>query len=92
MADNPQDKAQIIQMGTVSNPSSVTGQVWWDGTHLWMNIAGTNYRLDHPVSTAWSSSNVVPVRSVNPLAATTTSNAHLIGTLIQDLQAVGLVG
>lgn len=92
MADNPQDKAQIIQMGSVTNPVPVTGQVWFDGSHLWMNIGGTSYRMDNPVTTAWTATGVTPVRLVNPSLATTISNAQLLGTLIQDLQASGIVG
>lgn len=87
-----QDIAQIITMGTVSNPIPVTGQVWFDGSHIWMNIGGTSYRLDHPVSTAWTASNVVPVRTFNAAAQTITTLSQFVGTMIQDLQAGIILG
>lgn len=46
MADNTQDKTTVIQMTSTPNSSSGTGQVWWDGTHLNMNIDGVVYQID----------------------------------------------
>lgn len=40
---------QIIQMNSVTN-TGTTGQVWWNGTHLYMNIGGTNYQMDQQLA------------------------------------------
>lgn len=87
-----QDISEIITMGTVSNPSPVTGQVWWDGTHLQMNIGGTTYQLDHPKpTTSWTLSGLVANHSFNAGASSTGINAQALATLINDLQTIGII-
>lgn len=86
-----QDISEIITMGTVSNPTPVTGQVWWDGTHLQMNIGGTTYQLDHPkVGSQYTVSNVTTNRTFNQTTSNLISLTQNFGTLLSDLQAAGL--
>lgn len=88
-----QDISEIITMGSVSNPTPVTGQVWWDGTHLQMNIGGTTYQLDHPKSSAWTISGVSANRTYNPSTASNAQTAQALGTLLMDLQTtIALLG
>lgn len=58
---------QIIQMNPVTN-TGTTGQVWWNGTHLMMNIGGTNYQIDQ--QTPSLTGDVTSVGNVTTLANT----------------------
>lgn len=78
-------------MGTVSNPTPVTGQVWWDGSHLQMNIGGTTYQLDHPkVGSLYTVSNISANHTFNGSTATLGVVINTLGTLLQDLQSSNL--
>lgn len=90
MADNPQDKAQIIQMGSVVNTGS-NGQVWFDGSHLWINVGGINCRIDHPTSSTWSVANVTTNRTYDGSTITSTQNNQILGTLISELKTNGYI-
>ena len=37
----------VIPMQTISPSSTTPGNVWFDGTHLHMNIGGNNYQIDN---------------------------------------------
>jgi len=92
MSDNPQDKAQIIQMNSVTNSSPVTGQIWFDGTNLRMNIGGTSYYLSHTpaIGSQYTVANTTANRSLNGSASTIGTLTNIVGTLLQDLQAANL--
>lgn len=81
----------VIPMQTVSSPTTVTGNVWFDGSHLWINIAGTNYRLDHPSTSAWTVSGVTPNRTYDASTPSLLTLTQSFGTLMVDLQAAGYI-
>lgn len=81
----------VINMQQTSNSSSTVGQVWFDGTHLYMNIGSTIYQMDHtPVGSQFTVSNITPNFIFNGSTATNSTLINTIGTIIQVLQGSNL--
>lgn len=77
----------IIQMMSTSNTSPTTGQVWFDGTHLQVNLGGTTYQLDQNIKSTASGVVTLSGGTATVSNALVTANSRIFLTA----QALGTV-
>lgn len=70
----------VIQMVSTTNSSPVSGQVWFDGTHMQVNLGGTTYQLDRPLETTGSGTLVGGTVTISTTVVTASSKIFLTGT------------
>lgn len=70
----------VINMQTTTNGSPLTGQVWFDGTHLYINLAGTTYRLDQNIKNTANGKAILVSGSVTVTSSIVTANSIIMCT------------
>lgn len=79
----------VIQMQTATDSPSAAGQVWFDGTHLNINIGGTVYQLDQQ-NTIPSLVQSSPSRSLNTVFTPSTTSDTLVNYSVSIATSLSL--
>lgn len=70
----------VIQMQSTSLGAPVNGQVWFDGTNLNINIAGTTYLLNQAIKNTASGTVVLSAGTATVSTALVTANSRIFLT------------
>lgn len=70
----------VIQMITTTNSSPTTGQVWFDGTHLQVNLGGTTFQLDQNIKSTAHGTVVLVGGSATVSSSIVTANSIIMCT------------
>lgn len=82
----------IFQMLTSSNPSPVSGQVWFDGTNMLVNLNGTTYQLNQNIKNTAHGTATLTAGSVTVTNSLVTANSIIMCTPITLGTITGPVG
>lgn len=82
----------IIQMITTTNSSPVSGQVWFDGTNMFVNLGGTTYQLNQKVKNTANGTATLAAGSVTVSSALVTATSVIVCTPLTLGTITGPVG